>query len=61
MKTAIIILALLATSTFAQAQNIGGIMYQYTFTTKTQKCAVDIFVPTKGDIKIEKICFKITK
>ena len=61
MKSAIIIFALLATSAFAQVENIEGIMYQYTFTTKTQKCAVDIFVPTKWDIKIEKTCFKITK
>jgi len=56
MKTAIIIMmAIFATTTFAD------VLHQYTYTTKTQKCAVDIFVPTKGDIKIEKICFKITK
>lgn len=50
-----ILLALLSTSAFADK------MYQYTYVTKTEKCAVDIFVPTTGRIKIEKICFNLYK
>jgi hypothetical protein len=32
-------------------------MYSYTYRNETQVCAVDVFVPAKGKIKVEKLCF----
>lgn len=49
----LVFLALLSTSAFADKT------YYYTYVTKTEKCAVDIFVPTTGHVKIEKICFNL--
>lgn len=34
-------------------------MYSYTYRNDTQVCAIDIFVPAKGKIKVEKICYNL--
>ena len=57
MKLIALILAILSMNSFALA----GTMYHYTFTTRTQKCAVDIYVPTTGKIVVEKLCFNLSK
>jgi len=54
-KIILLIVATMATSTFA------GTMYHYTFTSRTQKCAVDIYIPTTGKIVVETICFNLSR
>lgn len=53
MKTIVFILTVLSLSAFADTFKV----YNYTYTNKTQKCAVTIFVPDVGKIKVEKLCF----
>lgn len=55
MKIAILFLLVIGTA-FADT---GYKMYYYTYTTKTHKCAVDIYVPERGAVKVEKMCFLI--
>lgn len=50
---ALALILLIASPAFAD------VMYSYTFRNKTQVCAVDVFVPTKGKIKVEKICYNL--
>lgn len=56
MKILISLILLLSVSCFAGTTYK---MYYKTYTTKTHKCAVDIFVPESGPVKVETICFKL--
>lgn len=56
MKILISLILLLSVPCFAGTSYK---MYYKTYTTKTHKCSVDIFVPESGPVKVETICFKL--
>ena len=52
-----LIVVTLATSTFASTFRV----YNYTYKNTTMKCAVTIFVPDTWAIKVERLCFNLSK
>jgi len=58
MKTIVFLLTVISLSAFADNSFR---VYNYTYQNKTQKCSVTVFVPDVGTIKVERLCFNLSK